>query len=67
MKHVINLVFVLVLFAANFSISINYSTAACLEPPSGMVGWWPGDGSILDYIGSNHGELRNVASFRSSP
>ncbi|MBI3597607.1 MAG: PxKF domain-containing protein [Nitrospirae bacterium] len=32
-------------------------------PPSGMVGWWPGDGNANDLIGSNHGALMNGATF----
>ena len=29
--------------------------------PSGLAGWWRGDGDALDSIGSNHGTLRNGA------
>ena len=28
-----------------------------IDPPAGMVGWWPGDGNALDIIGGNHGTL----------
>jgi len=27
----------------------------CSPPPSGMVGWWPGDGNANDIIGGNNG------------
>ena len=27
----------------------------CAQPPSGMVGWWPGDGNANDIIGGNNG------------
>ena len=26
-----------------------------VQPPGGMVGWWPGDGNANDIIGGNHG------------
>ena len=26
-----------------------------IQPPGGMVGWWPGDGNAEDIIGGNHG------------
>jgi hypothetical protein len=28
---------------------------ACVEPPAGLVGWWPGNGNAKDIIGGNHG------------
>ena len=33
-----------------------------IQPPSGMVAWWPGDGNASDIVGSNHGAL-NGATF----
>ncbi len=36
---------------------------ACVAPPSGLVGWWPGDGDAGDVVGANDGVLRNGASF----
>ncbi|OFW27597.1 MAG: hypothetical protein A3H27_07585 [Acidobacteria bacterium RIFCSPLOWO2_02_FULL_59_13] len=33
----------------------------CVVPPSGMVGWWPGDGNANDIVGSNHGTGTGVA------
>ncbi len=38
-------------------------SAVCLNPPSGLVSWWPGDGNALDIIGPNHGTLVNGTSF----
>ena len=29
--------------------------------PTGVLGWWPGDGSVLDVIGGNNGALRGGA------
>ena len=26
-----------------------------IEPPEGMVSWWPGDGNDYDYVSDNHG------------
>ncbi len=31
----------------------------CTAPPSGLVGWWKGDGSTTDLIGGNTGTLVN--------
>ena len=35
----------------------------CVAAPSGMVGWWPGDGDANDIVGSNDGTLQNGATF----
>lgn len=37
--------------------------AQCVAPPSGLVGWWPGDGNATDIVGRNDGSLRNGATF----
>ncbi len=29
----------------------------CVSPPSGMLGWWPGDGNANDIVGQNNGTL----------
>ncbi len=34
-----------------------------IPPPLQMVGWWPGDGTANDIIGTNHGTLNNGATF----
>jgi len=34
-----------------------------IEPPPGLVGWWPGDGNAFDIIGTNNGTLMNGATF----
>jgi streptogramin lyase len=31
----------------------------CAGPPSGMVGWWPGDGNANDIVGTNNGTFQN--------
>lgn len=35
----------------------------CVEPPSGLVSWWPGDGDAQDIVGENEGTPQNGASF----
>jgi|GEM_PF-619849 len=35
----------------------------CVPPPSGMVGWWPGDGNANDIVGGNNGTPVNGAGF----
>jgi len=36
---------------------------SCAPAPAGLVGWWKGDGNASDNVGTNHGTLRNGASF----
>lgn len=35
----------------------------CVQPPSGMISWWSGDGDANDLIAGNHGTLENGATF----
>ena len=35
----------------------------CVEPPAGLVGWWPGDGDALDIQSGNDGMLTGGAGF----
>jgi len=35
----------------------------CTPAPPGLVGWWPGDGFVLDVAGTNHGALQNGAGY----
>ena len=35
----------------------------CAPPPTGMVGWWRGEGDCLDAAGTNNGTLQGGASF----
>ena len=34
----------------------------CLAVPTGLVGWWPGDGNANDIVCTNHGTLQGGAS-----
>jgi hypothetical protein len=36
---------------------------SCLPPPSGLVGWWPGEGSAIDIAGTNNGILNGGVTF----
>ena len=35
----------------------------CVDPPSGLVSWWPGDGNASDIVDGNDGALENGATF----
>jgi len=36
----------------------------CMDPPTGIVGWWPGDNNSLDWSGNeNNGTLNGNAAF----
>jgi hypothetical protein len=37
--------------------------AVCIQPPSGMIGWWPGDGNANDIVGGHNGTVMNGATF----
>src|SRR5262245_15017635 len=39
------------------------STAGCVQPPSGMVSWWPGDDNANDVVGNNDGTVQGGATF----
>src|SRR5450432_678652 len=36
---------------------------SCTPPPSGLVSWWPGEGSANDIAGSNNGTLVGNAGY----
>ncbi len=35
----------------------------CIQPPSGLIAWWPGDGNTTDLIGNHNGSLQNGATY----
>jgi hypothetical protein len=35
----------------------------CVQPPSGVVSWWPAEGTAEDIVGDNHGVLQDGAGF----
>jgi hypothetical protein len=38
---------------------------SCVQPPLGMVSWWPGDGNPNDIVDGNHGTLVGSAGYAS--
>lgn len=36
---------------------------SCINPPSGLISWWPGDENADDVWGNSDGTLQNGASF----
>jgi hypothetical protein len=52
--------------AAMFSVNASCFTAFaadCVTPPSGLVSWWPGDGSANDIQDGNNGTLQGSVTF----
>ena len=41
----------------------NNTHSGCVSPPSGLVGWWPGDGNAKDIQVDNNGTRMNGAHF----
>src|SRR5688572_24633948 len=39
------------------------SVTNCFAAPSGLIAWWPGDGTATNLTGMNHGTLREGAAF----
>jgi hypothetical protein len=44
---------------------LNLIIPPCAPAPSGLAGWWPGEGDARDLIGGNNGTLAGGASFAS--
>ena len=44
----------------------NTPPPVCVNPPSGLLSWWPGDDNANDIQGSNHGTLIDGATFAAS-
>ena len=44
------------------SSSVLDATGTCLAPPSGMTGWWPGDGNTDDIVGGRNAVLHDNAT-----
>ena len=56
---------VLTLAGQNITISQAALATACVNPPSGLVGWWGGDGNTLDQTGRNHGAFLREADYEN--
>jgi hypothetical protein len=61
MKKYFYVSIVLVLFS--IFIVVATGSAVCVNPPSNLVSWWPGDGNASDIIGPNDGTLYNGTTF----
>ncbi len=61
MKRNLYVSIVLVLFS--IFIVVATGSAVCVNPPTNLVSWWPGDGNAFDVIGPNDGTLMNGATF----
>ena len=46
-----------------FSSIAPLGAQTCTAPPTGLVGWWPGDGHYFDLVGTNHGAPSGDVSF----
>jgi hypothetical protein len=51
------------LLAALCFLSSSSSAQTCVQPPAGLVSWWPRDGNAQDIIGPNDGTLQGGATF----
>ena len=45
------------------STTLTVTQPSCVAPPSGLVGWWTGDGNTVDIAGNNSGTLQNGATY----
>jgi hypothetical protein len=47
--------------SSNAQLTVN--PPVCIPPPSGLVGWWQGEGTVLDEAGANHGAMINGGTY----
>jgi len=50
-------------FAYYYLDDVSVTPAPCVQPPCGMVSWWPGDGNPNDIVDGNHGTLIGSAGY----
>src|SRR6266850_99613 len=48
------------------AMSVSTQGAPCAPSPTGMVGWWAGDGNALTFFGTNNGNLLGTATATSA-
>ena len=48
--------------SSNAMLTVN-PLQSCDPPPSGLVSWWPGEGTANDSVGTNNGTLQGGVSF----
>src|SRR5215472_599678 len=49
--------------AQNAAVETTRCQTGCLLPPTGLLGWWPGDGNANDIQLGSNGTLMNGATF----
>jgi hypothetical protein len=54
---------ILILVLTFSLVPVVNSQQTCIQPASGMVSWWSGDGDCKDFYDINNGMLYNGASF----
>jgi hypothetical protein len=45
------------------NVRVESGTGSCVQLPSGLVGWWLGDGNADDFLGANNGTVTGGLSF----
>src|SRR5260221_10914652 len=59
----INLFTILTLLCTYTQLGAQVLNNQCSPAPSGLVGWWPAEGSALDSFGVNNGVVVNGATY----
>ncbi len=64
-KYKLMCVIVTIFTIVTFTMTNNYAVAqSCTQPPSGLVGWWPGDGNANDISGGGqNGTIKDGVIF----
>ncbi len=57
---------VVAMFLATVAAAHSAAAQVCVPPPSGIVGWWPGNGNANDAIAGNNGQLAGDATFAAA-
>src|SRR5262245_57869664 len=55
----------LVMLLVCMAIARTGAAQTCVPAPAGLVGWWPGNGSVQDVVAGNDGQLGGGAGFTS--
>ncbi|HWR59234.1 MAG TPA: LamG-like jellyroll fold domain-containing protein [Thermodesulfovibrionales bacterium] len=55
--------FMLILIFTIFTLTGQANAQTCVQPPTGLVSWWPGDGNANDIQDGNPGTLQGGATF----
>ena len=51
------------LYSAGSAGKCPVTAPTCASPPSGLIGWWPGEGNANDVVGGNNGVLEGGVTF----